>query len=334
MPLREELVRNILADIAVVNYVPFDSDTIGNPALDVGDIIAFSGGQADSTKYACITANSIKIGGRQTIKCVGKNPKLSQAKSKNDKNISGLLSQVEAAKIGIHTFTNASAFTVNDTDVKIISIEFASSEENHAQFFGQIIVNAQADAVSKSASAKGDVVIPAADIVSAVGTAAEETEPGDDVTVSVELPVEWTEDGQAIAYVTFELNDEVVEIHHPMETWHSGMHTMLLYYPIEKIVANYTNTFNVYLRMTSGSATIDVGGCVASISGQAMGAAAAWDGTLKLSETVSRFGVGNTLATKVLTDVMKLEYDKIHKESLSETITGRRSIGAFGRPFV
>jgi len=209
---REELVRNILADIAVVNYVPFDSDTIGNPALDVGDIIAFSGGQADSTKYACITANSIKIGGRQTIKCVGKNPKLSQAKSKNDKNISGLLSQVEAAKIGIHTFTNASAFTVNDTDVKIISIEFASSEENHAQFFGQIIVNAQADAVSKSASAKGDVVIPAADIVSAVGTAAEETEPGDDVTVSVELPVEWTEDGQAIAYVTFELNDEVVEI--------------------------------------------------------------------------------------------------------------------------
>jgi hypothetical protein len=34
--------------------------------------------------------NSIKIGGRQSIKCVGKNPKLSQAKSKNDKNISGL----------------------------------------------------------------------------------------------------------------------------------------------------------------------------------------------------------------------------------------------------
>lgn len=33
--------------------------------------------------------DGIKIGGRQTIKCVGKNPKLSQAKSKNDKNISG-----------------------------------------------------------------------------------------------------------------------------------------------------------------------------------------------------------------------------------------------------
>ena len=113
---RRELCENILNDLSVVNYVPFDSDTIGNPALDVGDILSFTGGQADSTKYACITSNSIKIGGRQSIKCVGKNPKLSQAKSKNDKNISGLLAQIEAGKIGIHTFTNASAFTVRDVD--------------------------------------------------------------------------------------------------------------------------------------------------------------------------------------------------------------------------
>lgn len=81
---REQLARNILADLSVVNYVPFDSDMIGNPALDVGDILSFSGGQAVAMKYACITSNGIKIGGRQTIKCVGKNPKLSQAKSKNE----------------------------------------------------------------------------------------------------------------------------------------------------------------------------------------------------------------------------------------------------------
>ena len=119
---RKQLCENILADISVVNYVPFDTDTIGNPALDVGDILSFSGGQADADKFACITSNSIKIGGKQTLKCVGKNPRLAQAKSKNDKNISGLLNQIEAGKIGIHTFTNASAFTVADVDTKIISI--------------------------------------------------------------------------------------------------------------------------------------------------------------------------------------------------------------------
>ena len=61
---REELITNILNDIAVVNYVPFDTDTIGNPALDLGDILSFSGGQADSTKIACVTADTIKIGGK------------------------------------------------------------------------------------------------------------------------------------------------------------------------------------------------------------------------------------------------------------------------------
>ena len=331
---RKELITNILNDIAVVNYVPFDSDTIGNPALDLGDIISFTGGQADSTKYACITASNIKIGGRQTIKCVGKNPKLSQAKSKNDKNISGLLNQVEAAKIGIHTFTNASAFTISDTDVQIISIQFATSEENHAQFFGQVIVNVTADEETRSATAKGEITIPADDIIAAVGTAAAETEAGDDVVLSVELPASWTVDGQAVAYFTFELNDEVVEIHHPVETWHSGAHTILLYYPIENIIANYTNTFNVYMRMSGGTASVDTGNCIASISGQGMGAADAWDGTINLTDTIERLKIGNGPKTHTLSDSITTEYQKLHTETLSQVITGRRSIGAFGSPFV
>ena len=70
---------------------------------------------------------------------MGKNPRLAQAKSRNDKNISGLLNQIEdnakTGKIGIHTFTNASAHEIGQTKVKLISIQFASSEENHMQFF-------------------------------------------------------------------------------------------------------------------------------------------------------------------------------------------------------
>ena len=110
---RAELCGNILAALSKVNYVPFDSDTIGNPALDLGDVLTFSGGQADAQQITCVTSFTVKIGGRQSLKCVGKNPRLSQAKSKNDKNISGLLNQIEAGKIGIHTFTNASEYTIS-----------------------------------------------------------------------------------------------------------------------------------------------------------------------------------------------------------------------------
>lgn len=123
---------------------------------------------------------------------MGKNPKLSQAKSKNDKNISGLLAQIETGKIGIHTFTNASAFTVQNVDTKIISIEFATMEANHAQFFGQVIVDITANQVTKTATATGDVVIPSVPV--------DEPEPEDpdnpevignteEQTVNVSLPI-------------------------------------------------------------------------------------------------------------------------------------------------
>ena len=157
---RAELCRNILTALSAVNYVPFDSDTIGNPALDLGDVLTFSGGQADAQQITCVTSFTVKIGGRQSLKCVGKNPRLSQAKSKNDKNISGLLNQIEAGKIGIHTFTNASEYSIGETDVRIISIEFASKEENHAQFFGQVVVDVAADPAARSANASGTIVIP------------------------------------------------------------------------------------------------------------------------------------------------------------------------------
>ena len=133
----------------------------------------------------------------------------------------GLLNQIEAGKIGIHTFTNASEYSIGETDVRIISIEFASKEENHAQFFGQVVVDVEAQAVEKFIQASGTIVIPfpsgntgdsggtsggAADTenVSEDGAAGEETT---DISVDVSLPVTWTEDGKAVCYVTFELNN-------------------------------------------------------------------------------------------------------------------------------
>ena len=337
---RRQLCENILNDLSVVNYVPFDSDTIGNPALDVGDILSFTGGQADSTKYACITSNSIKIGGRQSIKCVGKNPKLSQAKSKNDKNISGLLAQIEAGKIGIHTFTNASAFTVQNVDTKIISIEFATTEANHAQFFGQVIVDITADQVTKTATASGDVVIPS--------VAVDEPEPFDpdepevignteEQTISVSLPVTWTEDGHADVIFTFEFNNQMIPVHYPQENWHSGRHTILLYYPIENVVPNYTNTFNVYMRCSGGTALVDTGFCIASISGQSMGASAAWDGRIDIEEYVDLFVIGNgtnpeRLQVKAFTESQAWEIKETVKRFYSDVKSGRTAVGGFAMP--
>lgn len=344
---RAELCRNILSALSVVNYVPFDSDTIGNPALDLGDVLTFSGGQADSQQITCVTSFTVKIGGRHSLKCVGKNPRLSQAKSKNDKNISGLLNQIEAGKIGIHTFTNASAYTLGETNVRIISIEFASKEENHAQFFGQVVVDAAADMVERTANASGTIVVPfpssaaggtddstdassdgSTDTYEDTSTSADTT----DISVDVSLPVTWSEDGKVICYVTFKLNDSEILLHHPVETWHSGKHILSLYYPIENVVPNITNTFNVYLRMENGSGTVGIGDCIASISGQAMAAAAAWDGKITIEETAARFSIGGGLQAKGFTEAVDVGTMELVQKSYSDTMTERTAVGAFCRP--
>ena len=349
---RAELCGNILTALSAVNYVPFDSDTIGNPALDLGDVLTFSGGQADAQQITCVTSFTVKIGGRQSLKCVGKNPRLSQAKSKNDKNISGLLNQIEAGKIGIHTFTNASEYSIGETDVRIISIEFASKEENHAQFFGQVVVDVAADPAARSANASGTIVIPFPSAGSGAaegnagmenGPSGTELEAGDaedgaageettDISVDVSLPVNWTEDGKAVCYVTFELNNAEILLHHPVETWHSGKHILSLYYPIENIVPNITNTFNVYLRMEDGSGSVGIGDCIASISGQAMAAAAAWDGRIDIEESAALFSINSGLQARGFTEAVDVGTMELVQKSYADTMTGRTGIGAFCRP--
>ena len=359
---REQLCMNILHDLSAVDYVPFDSDTIGNPALDLGDVIRFQGGQADDARISAVTSMQCRIYGKHSLKGVGKNPRLAHAKSKNDKNISGLLNQIngnkEAGRIGIHTFANANAFTVAETDVKIISIEFATHEEVMAQFFGSVIVEVKADQVERSVTAKGNVVIPAAEVEELSvedagtvdgtatdgettgsvendsGTAADETAvigKTREQTVTVEIPVTWTEDGQALVHFTFELNDEVILIHQPEETWHSGKHTVLLYYPIENVVPDITNTFNVYMRASGGTCSVDTGNCIASISGQSMGAAAAWDGKIEMEEKTGRFVFGGGLNIRAFAGEMKMETMELVIRNYSDTV-GRSGIGGFCRP--
>lgn len=322
---RKALLENILSDLSVIRYVPFDSDTIGNPALDLGDVLVFSGGHADETQLACVTGYQIKINGKHYLKCVGKNPRLAQAKSKNDKNLSGLLNQIEAGKIGIHTFTNASAYTVNETDVKIISIEFAAAEETHVQFFAIVLVDVSANAAVQAGTAKGTVVVPVPSV------AEDGTETTVNVSVEAELPVTVPADGRAVARVRYVFNDEEILPHYPAETWGSGKHVLPLYYPIEELIPNFTNTFQVFLRLEGGSGQIDTGGCIASISGQGMAAAPAWDGKIVLEDTAAVFRVGTGLSVREFAETVGMETMELVQRQMADSM-GRIPVGAFGCP--
>ena len=264
---RKRIINNILSAITVVNYVPFDSDTIGDPALDLGDVIKFTGGHADETKRSAITSIETKINGKQTIKCVGKNPRLAAAKSKTDKTIAGLESSMNENKLSIYTYVNALKIEAGAEKTSIINIEFASGDETNAEFHAEVILEVKSKAVSRKVDAETTIEI------------------GEESKV-ISIPVNWTDDGKTLLKAYYVIDGKEVEQFHPSETWFSGKHLLNLYYPIIEMKANELHTFEVLIELTNGTATIEPQNAMATISGQGLGAQERWDGRITVDEEI------------------------------------------------
>lgn len=291
---RKRIINNILSAVTVVNYVPFDSDTIGDPALDLGDVIKFTGGHADETKRSAITSIETKINGKQKIKCVGKNPRLAGAKSKNDKNIAGLQSSMNENKLSIYTYVNTLKISVGAEKTSIINIEFASGDETNAEFHAEVILDVRSNAVSRRADAETTIEI------------------GEESKV-ISIPVNWTDDGKTILKAYYVLDGKEVEQFHPSETWFSGKHLLNLYYPIIEMKANELHTFEVMIELTDGTATIEPQNAMATISGQGLGAQERWDGRITVDEEIR------------LVELSGLPTNRIHDKAVAAFITPKKT---------
>lgn len=316
---RKRIINAILDAICLVEYVPFDSETIGDPALDLGDVLRFTGGHADETKISAITYINTKIYGKQSLRCVGKNPRLSEAKSKNDKNISGLINSINAGKMSIYTFTNAFDLEIGEEKFPIINMEFASGDETDAEFHAEAILRISATPIERSVTAETTVDLgPTTD------------DEGNEVENKkvISLPVSWTEDGKAGLTVTYMLDGHEVEEFHPLETWHSGEHLLNLYYPIVDLASNQLHTFDVYLSVTNGKADIGVQNILATITGQGLGVQDRWDGRITADDMMPRF-LMTSMATHTLHDTLSLQFLAPGRTGLSD---GMASISLTGMP--
>ena len=291
---RKRIINNILLAVTVVNYVPFDSDTIGDPALDLGDVIKFTGGHADETKRSAITSIETKINGKQKIKCVGKNPRLAGAKSKNDKNIAGLQSSMNENKLSIYTYVNALKISAGAEKTSIINIEFASGDETNAEFHAEVILDVRSNAVSRRADAETTIEI------------------GEESKV-ISIPVNWTDDGKTLLKAYYVLDGKEVEQFHPSETWFSGKHLLNLYYPIIEMKANELHTFEVLIELTDGTATIEPQNAMATISGQGLGAQERWDGRIAVDEEIK------------MVELSGLPTNRIHDKAVAAFITPKKT---------
>ncbi len=304
---RKRIINNILTALTVVNYVPFESDTIGDPALELGDVIKFTGGHADESKRSAITSINTKINGKQTIKCVGKNPRLANAKSKNDKNIAGLESSINENKLSIYTYVNALKIDLASEKTSIINIEFASGDETNAEFHGEVILDVKSNSVARNIKAETTLEL------------------GDESKV-ISLPVNWNEDGKTVLTAYYVLDGKEVEQFHPTETWLSGKHLLNLYYPIIEMEANELHTFEVLIELSNGTATIEPQNAMATISGQGLGAQERWDGRITVDEEIRMIELSglptNTIHDHVTAALIAPKREGITQNMASITMTG------------
>ena len=316
---RKRIINTILDVVSTVEYVPFDSETIGNPALDLGDVLRFTGGHEDETKQSAITSIYTKINGKQTVKCVGKNPRLAAAKSKNDKNISGLISSIGETKLSIYTFTNALALDAGEEKLSIINMEFASGDETNAEFHAQAIMEVESNPDTRTLTAETTIDL---------GTTTDDE--GNEVENKkvISFPLSWNEDGKTALSVFYVLDGHEVEEFHPKESWLSGKHLLTLYYPIIGLTANQLHTFEVLISMKNGTGHIEAQNIMATITGQGLGVQERWDGRITADDILKKILL-SSMPTQTLHDAVTVHFLSPKKTGLNDHMA---SISLTGMP--
>lgn len=303
---RKRMLERILDAVSVIRYVPFDSSTIGNPALDLGDVVQFSGGHADNGAISCITGYEYKINGKHALKCVGKNPRLATAKSKNDKNIIGLLNQAEAQKITYYNFVNASEFTIQEPPQEVISIEYVSMDDTSAMFLAEILIEAFPDAVTRQVTA-----------IDGGGN---------------QLELSMQDVGEIVLTATYRSGMEVEETFQPAGTFAGGKHCLTLFYPITGVKKDTSSKFAVLLSASGGTVRIGASQIRATISGQGLvSGLSEWDGKIEAEDTFGSVPIqANTFTVDMLTSSIEAVFTPRYAGALADQL-GRISFG--NQPF-
>ena len=138
-------IRQAIADgLQEFRATPFSATILSNPAYDLGDLISFPGGIGKGVK-GCVMGFTMKVS-FTTLEGYGENPALADARSKTDKEISGLISRASENEVIIHTFENASAFSLGDADPQeVVSIRFATINPKVVNLWHEIELYVEAD---------------------------------------------------------------------------------------------------------------------------------------------------------------------------------------------
>lgn len=92
--------------------------------------------------------------------------------------------------------------------------------------------------------------------------------------------------------IVYKINNETIDTFMPVKTCLYGKHVVTLFFPISKVIENSSNTFSMYLKISSGSAKIGEAQIRATISGQGLAAGLGdWNGRININENIGNISI-------------------------------------------
>ena len=138
--------RAILTAVQNLKYIPFKCSSHIDPCLDLGDVIAFTGGLADTQSKCCVMRIDYKYSKGVTLQGYGKNPALSGAKSSTDKAVAHNSKNAKSYGLSYYTYMNAESISLNDSaETTLYEIKFAVSEQTTVTLWHNVKILSELD---------------------------------------------------------------------------------------------------------------------------------------------------------------------------------------------
>lgn len=292
---RVRMCKAILEEVATFDYTPLDTVVVSNPAFEVGDMITFKVGV--ESYHTIVTSIEYKIHGKYRIKSVGKNALLSKGKSKQDKNIQGILQTIESDRVKVNAYVNGTEIKIGQNSQTIIDIEFASSKETDAFFIATVLFDVK--------SLKKHI---------------EETVTLKDEKEEKKLTLIREVEEAKKLNIIYSLNEVTIRNHAPKFIAKVGSQMVTLFYPLINLKEKVINRFTVDFELEKGSLVIPIEGISAAIIGSALGGDVPWDGKIKVNENLGKLTLSHRKQVDLSEGSIEVETYDVPKYEFSDVI--------------
>lgn len=280
---KKKVLQNVYNVVKCLSYTPFELETLGNPAIELGDLIVNKNVGKDSKTYASpVTYYYWTYRGKHKLRAVGGNPKLAGVTSKQEKQASSIENGIEAKSIVVKNYSNAEAITFIGSPVEIAHFNYAATESSKIIFLMTVRVSLSLDGllvikfytdeaedserVFKKYLERGEHFVTISELY--------EAENNDRHTISIKAHMEYFESDSRLQEANVHTCRNFVEavVSEPVTVIDN-----VVQFPKYNIAEVDTRT---------ATATIPKGGVKAIMYGQGVAGEGKWDGTINFSQNI------------------------------------------------